>query len=101
MCPPPSLHDKKRFGRNNLSYLSEVGDAVTIDVQSILAGIGIGVSLWVIKSQATINKEVVVLSTKFDMMKEGLKNLNDLNEYFRRTRTLEEIIKTRDKGVDL
>ncbi len=74
---------------------------MTLDVQSILAGIGIGVSLWVIKSQAVINKEVVVLSTKFDMMKEGLKNLNDLNDYFRRTRTLEEIIKTREKGVDL
>jgi len=74
---------------------------MTIDVQSILAGIGIGVSLWVIKSQSVINKEVVVLSTKFDMMKEGLKNLNDLNEYFRRTRTLEEIIRNKEKGVDL
>lgn len=74
---------------------------MTIDVQSILAGIGIGVSLWVIKSQSVINKEVVVLSTKFDMMKEGLKNLNDLNDYFRRTRTLEEIIRTKEKGADL
>jgi len=77
---------------------------MTIDVQSILAGIGIGVSLWVIKSQSTINKEVVVLSTKFDMMKEGLKNLNDLNEYYSRTRRLEEIMKEKglkNKGVDL
>lgn len=76
---------------------------MTIDVQSILAGVGIGISLWVIKSQATINKEVVVLSTKFDMMKEGLKNLNDLNDYFRRTRQLEELMKEKvlKKGVDL
>lgn len=74
---------------------------MTIDVQSILAGIGIGVSLWVIKSQAVINKEVVVLSTKFDMMKEGLKNLNDLNDYFRRTRDLEDVIKKQSRGVDL
>lgn len=76
---------------------------MTIDVQSILTGIGIGVSLWVIKSQATINKEVVVLGAKFDMMKDGLKNLNDLNDYFRRQRALEKTVETylTSKGVDL
>lgn len=74
---------------------------MTIDVGSVMTGIGIGVGVFVVTSQWKINKEVIKLMAQFDMLKEGIKNLGDLETYFKRQRKLESIVEVilKDKNI--